>query len=260
MLIDWFTVGAQVLNFLILVWLMKRFLYAPILAAIDAREGKIAAELADAAATQAQAGQAREALEHKHQEFDQERAGLLDRATSDAQAERQRLLEEARSDAAAAREQGREQLRSEVESLGQALTQQTTQEVFAIARKTLSDLASTSLEERMCAAFLERLGAIDGEEKAQLGQALKTASQPALIRSAFELPEEQRSAIGDALNRAFSTDIQLRFEPASSLIGGIELSTEGHTLAWSIAGYLEGLGQDVDALIEQRASPVTEAS
>jgi F-type H+-transporting ATPase subunit b len=50
MLIDWFTVGAQVLNFLILVWLMKRFLYQPILDAIDAREQRIAAELANAAA------------------------------------------------------------------------------------------------------------------------------------------------------------------------------------------------------------------
>ncbi len=50
MLIDWFTVGAQLLNFLILVWLMKRFLYKPVLDAIDAREKLIATELADAAA------------------------------------------------------------------------------------------------------------------------------------------------------------------------------------------------------------------
>ena len=47
MLIDWFTVGAQAVNFLILVWLLKRFLYEPVLAAIDAREKKIAAELAE---------------------------------------------------------------------------------------------------------------------------------------------------------------------------------------------------------------------
>ena len=51
MLIDWFTVGAQALNFLILVWLMKRFLYKPILDAIDAREDRVAAELADADAS-----------------------------------------------------------------------------------------------------------------------------------------------------------------------------------------------------------------
>ena len=43
MLIDWFTVGAQLLNFLILVCLMKRFLYQPVLDAIAAREQKIAA-------------------------------------------------------------------------------------------------------------------------------------------------------------------------------------------------------------------------
>jgi F-type H+-transporting ATPase subunit b len=54
-LIDWFTVGAQLLNFIILVWLMKRFLYQPVLDAIAAREQKIAAQLADVAAAKAQA-------------------------------------------------------------------------------------------------------------------------------------------------------------------------------------------------------------
>ena len=54
MLIDWFTVGAQTINFLILVWLMKRFLYKPILHAIDAREERIAKELADADAKKAE--------------------------------------------------------------------------------------------------------------------------------------------------------------------------------------------------------------
>ena len=69
MLIDWFTVGAQLLNFLILVWLMKRFLYQPVLDAIAAREQKIAAELADAAATKAEAHQ-------QQDEFQQEEPGL----------------------------------------------------------------------------------------------------------------------------------------------------------------------------------------
>ena len=50
MLIDWFTVGAQAVNFIILVWLLKRFLYKPILNAIDAREKRIATELAAAGA------------------------------------------------------------------------------------------------------------------------------------------------------------------------------------------------------------------
>ena len=45
MLIDWFTVGAQALNFLILIWLLKRFLYRPVLAAIEARGDLLLARL-----------------------------------------------------------------------------------------------------------------------------------------------------------------------------------------------------------------------
>ena len=93
MLIDWFTVGAQALNFIILVWLLKRFLYKPILNAVDAREKRIAAELADADAKKAEAQKERDEFQHKNEEFDQQRATLLSKATDEANAERQRLLD-----------------------------------------------------------------------------------------------------------------------------------------------------------------------
>src|ERR1039458_5722970 len=96
MLIDWFTVGAQAINFIILVWLLKRFLYKPILDAVDAREKRVATELADADAKKAEAKKERDEFQHKNAEFDQQRAALLSKATQDAKAERQRLLGEAR--------------------------------------------------------------------------------------------------------------------------------------------------------------------
>src|SRR5208282_2974056 len=96
MLIDWFTVGAQALNFLILVWLMRRFLYKPVLHAIDEREKRIAAELADAAAKKAEAAKERDEFQHKQAEFDQQRAALLKQATDEAAVERHRLLDVAR--------------------------------------------------------------------------------------------------------------------------------------------------------------------
>ena len=65
MVIDWFTVGAQLLNFLVLVWLLMRYLYKPVLDAIDAREQRIAAELATAQKLQAQAQVERDSLLQK---------------------------------------------------------------------------------------------------------------------------------------------------------------------------------------------------
>src|SRR5579871_4525076 len=111
MLIDWFTVGAQALNFLILVWLMKRFLYKPILRAIDEREKRIAAELADADAKKAEAQKERDEFQQKNAEFDQQRATLLSKVTDEANAERQRLLEDARQAADALSAKRREALR-----------------------------------------------------------------------------------------------------------------------------------------------------
>ena len=72
MLIDWFTVGAQALNFIILVWLLRRFLYKPILNAVDAREKLIARELADAEGKKAEAQKERDAFEHKNEEFNRQ--------------------------------------------------------------------------------------------------------------------------------------------------------------------------------------------
>src|SRR5580700_624339 len=120
MLIDWFTVGAQALNFLILVWLMKRFLYKPILNAIDAREKRIATELADADAKKAEAQKERDEFLQKNREFDQQRAALVSKATEEAKTERQRLVEEARKAADALSVKRQETLRNDARNLNQA--------------------------------------------------------------------------------------------------------------------------------------------
>jgi len=255
MLADWFTIAAQALNFLILVWLMKRFLYKPILHAIDEREKRIATELANADAKKAEAQKEHEEFQRKNAEFDRERAALLSKATSEAQAERQRLIDEARKAADALSAKREETLRNEERNLYQAISRRTQQEVFAIARKALTDLATVSLEERLGEVFTRRLREMDGNAKEALGEALKTASDPAVVRSAFEMPADQRAAIQKALNETFSAEIRVRFETAPELIGGIELTSNGQKVAWSIADYLASLERGIDELLKEKDQP-----
>ncbi len=259
MLIDWFTVGAQALNFLILVWLLKRFLYQPILHAIDAREKRIAAELADADAKKAEAQKERDEFQRKNEEFDRQRADLLSKATDEAKAERQRLIDEARKAADALSAQRQESLRNDTLNLRQALGRRTQEEVFAIARKTLSDLASSSLEEGVGEVFIRRLRAMDGPTKFSFAEALKIAVDPALVRSAFDLPAEQRETIQKALNETFSADVRVRFETKPDLVCGIELTTNGQKLAWTIADYLASLEKGVGELLEEKDKPEAKA-
>ena len=255
MLIDWFTVGAQAINFIILVWLLKRFLYKPILDAVDAREKRVATELADADAKKAEAEKERDEFQHKNEKFDQQRAALLSKATEEAKAERQRLLGEARQAADALSAKRQETLRSDAHNLNQAISRRARQEVFAIARKALTDLASTSLEQQLAEVFTDRLREMDGKAKAGLAGALLSASDPALVRSAFDLPEEQRTAIENALNETFSAKIRISFETAPDLVSGIELTTNGQKVAWSIADYLASLEKGVDELLKEQDKP-----
>ena len=149
MLIDWFTVGAQVLNFVLLVWLMKRFLYQPVLDAIASREKRIAERIKGAAAKEAQAATERKTFEDKNEAFDRQRADLLSQATADAEAEGLRLADTVQKSAMALAAKRQQALAAQAEQLQQAIAGRAAREVFAVARKTLIDLASASLEERM---------------------------------------------------------------------------------------------------------------
>lgn len=249
----WLTIFAQVLNFLILVWLLKRFLYKPILNAIDAREARIAAELADAAAKEAYARKEREEFHEKNATFDLQRNDLLTKMRGEVETERQRLLDEARQAADALSAKRKDALNRERQSLNDEIVRRSQEEVFAIAQKALTDLADTHLEARMSDVFTRRLRELEGAAKNDIAKALKTATEPARIRSAFDLPDEQRAAIQQAINETFSADIHLQFVTAPDVISGIELIVNGQKMAWSIGDYLASLGKGVRELLDEQA-------
>jgi F-type H+-transporting ATPase subunit b len=256
--IKWFVVVAQIINFLILVWVLKRFLYKPILNAIDAREKGIATQFAEANAKTAEAEKERATFQHKNEVFDQEHAALMKKMSDEANAERQRLLDEVRKDADALRARRQEALRNEQRALHSNIIRWTQKEVFAITRKTLADLATMSLEERMADVFVNRLRALTSPAREQLAAALGTATQPARVRSAFELPPPQRQAIESALKEMFAVDTSVQFETRPDLVCGIELSTNGQKVAWSIADYLATLEKSAAELLHLDA--MTDAS
>lgn len=237
MLIDWFTVVAQAINFLILVWLLKRFLYSPILRAIDEREKRIAGQIQQAESKMAEAQRKQEEYQQKNMELEQQRADRILQAQQQAAEQRQRLIEEARAAAEALRQKLHESLRDDEQNLNRTLLRQIQEEVFAVARKTLADLADTTIEQNIARVFLNRLQKLDAPTR----QTLADDDSPFFVRSAFELPPQQRAALETALRETFGSGRTVKFETAPELIAGIELSSDGQKLAWSIADYLDSM-------------------
>jgi F-type H+-transporting ATPase subunit b len=249
MLIDWFTVGAQALNFLILVWLLHRFLYKPILSAIDTREKGIAAKLAEAETKSKDAQKAHDDFDKKNKDFDQQRLALLTKATDDANLERNQLIDSAKKEAETLRASQAAALKNDQARLGKAIANTAKDEVFAIARKTLMDLATASLEERIGAVFTRRLGEMDAKSKETLRAALKSTTEPAVLQSAFEMPAQQQATIRNALNETFSSEVRVQFRTEKDAICGIELSANGQKVGWNIADYLTELDQKIGGLL-----------
>jgi F-type H+-transporting ATPase subunit b len=249
MIIDWFTVIAQVVNFLILVWLLKRFLYRPILQAIDEREQRIAAELADAKASKLAAQSERDEFMRKNEAFDQARADMTAKAMEEAQNERQQFVNAARQESEQLREQWQQALRNEHQNLSAEITRRTQDEVFAIARKALTDMAGVTLEARMVELFVQRLHSLEGAERMHLVAAFKAEPAQVLVRTTYALSPQQRSAIEDAVKSVFGVEQPMQFELAPDIVSGIELVTSGQKLAWSIADYLGTLEKGVGELL-----------
>ena len=255
MLIDWFTVGAQAVNFILLVWLLKRFLYKPILNAIDAREKRIATELAAAGAREALARKAHDEFDEKNKQFDQDRDALMAKATLEIKAEHERLLDDARKAANDLLSEQRAAARNDATALMDQMMRLAAGEVFDVARRALSDLASMTLEERLGEIFTRRLREMKSDAKQLLDLALKASHSAAVVRSRFSLATQEKATIQNALNETFATDIRLTFETAPDGICGIELTVGGQKLSWSIAGYLAALEQKAQALIDAQIKP-----
>lgn len=239
--INWFTVIAQLVNFALLVWLMKRFLYAPVLAAIDAREKKITAQLTAAKTQQAEAQTEHEEFTKKNTDFDAQKQALLATATADAETQRQQLLEAARQEAEAQRTKQQKALQQTQDDMQDDIARQTRQTVFALTKKTLTDLASADLEAQTVATFLQRLQALDAAARQPLRDAFRADKKPMQVQSAFPLTDDQQAAITTALTQLLGAAPAVAFSTSPALISGISLNANGFQLAWSATSYLAAL-------------------
>ncbi|MBV8215275.1 MAG: F0F1 ATP synthase subunit B [Verrucomicrobia bacterium] len=254
MLIDWFTVVAQVINFLILVWLLQRFLYKPIVNAMRTREQKIASQLRDAENQKSEAEAESLKLRIAHDELEGRRQELLREAEGEAETLRQQLKEEARHEIKTVREKWQQALRDEQGAFRAELGKAVRQEVFSIATSVLADLAGVDVQGRMATMFIRRLEKLSAEERMKLSLFVTADGKAPVIRSAFELSPAAREAIEKAVAELVAADNShgVRYEITPDLVGGIELTANGRKVSWSISDYLLSMEQRVQQLAAHR--------
>jgi F-type H+-transporting ATPase subunit b len=256
--ISWFTVIAQIVNFFVLVWLLKRYLYKPILKAIDEREEKIVAQLNEAEHKKAEAKKEQEDFSQKNEAFDHQKKDLMDKAIAETDEQRLKLLEKVRNEAAKLSSKLDKDSKDKQESLRLELEKKTKQEVFAIVERTISDLASANLENQIVKIFLKRLHELKEDEKQQFIKAFKSNSNPIEVQSSFEIVGDLKTEIQTTVNEIIGSETQLQFKNSPKLIAGIELTANGFKLAWSISAYLDSLEKSIsEPIIDKKENTDT---
>ena len=245
MLIDWFTVVAQVINFLILVWLLKRFLYKPVLRAIAERKEKIAAQLNTADEKKKEAEKQRAEYEQLHQALLAKKETLINEAVDAAEKERKQRLEDLRKEYGQQRENLHASLIQDEQRILERISRQTEIELFAAAKKMLSDLADDSLLDRIITVFLRRVEELEEGQKRTWREALQgDAGTEVSVRTSIPLSEGQKDRINQSLRKILQISNPV-YEVRPEGITGIELVSGGFKIAWSAADYLSSLQHQV---------------
>lgn len=251
MQIDWLTVGAQIVNFLVLVWLLKRFLYGPIIRAMDRREERISNRLQEADQREQEAeAQSKQYLD-KREQLEQREQELLVQARQKADKEQEQRLEAARSEVDKQRARWRQQIESEKNDFLNNLRRHLSDGVQTVSRKALTDMADAELEAQVARTFIRRMEAMAEEERKKVAN----SEEPILVLSAFELDSTIRGKITRALHKLLSTEAEVKYDRSPDLLCGIELVAGERRIGWSIDGYLDDLSRRIESGLESRVQP-----
>ncbi len=245
------TVAAQVVNFLVLVWLLARFLYGPIVRAMRRREAEIAERLAEAEAKGEAA--AREARRHEQavEALEAARARLMAEAREAAERLRRELEGDLRREAEETRTRWRAQVEQERAGFVRELRRQVVRHFLEVARRALAHLANASLEEQVASVFAERLRRLEPGAAGAVAAAARAAGGPIRVRSALALPASARRTITGAVHESLGDDLEVAYETTDEVTCGVEAVAGGRTVTWSVDGYLDELERRLDGLLAE---------
>ncbi len=250
MLIDPFTTFAQILNFIVLVFLLKKFLYKPITNAMEQREKNIMSRLEEAENIRETAQKEAEYYRHKQQEWEEHKQNRLENLKQESEKEKQELMMTAKTEIEMLRQQWYEQLQREKQQFLDTLKQKANQQIMKLARQTLQNLADADLQQQMINKFIQGLPQLTHNQVLKDNTLNNEKHESFIIRSAFSISEEQKQQLIQVLQKQFNPDIKINFEIDDDYICGIELLNHSYKIPWNLDHYLDELESKMSQSLE----------
>ena len=245
-MIDWFTVVAQVINFFILLWLLKHFLYKRIIDAMDRREQQIKKQFQEIEQQKEHLQKTIEEYENKNKSFATECQQKQKELDEELQTYREQRVQEIRNDVTKMQDKWKQAIANEQNTFLQDLRSFLAKETIAISRQALQDMASQQLENSIVEKFLLQLQQLAIEDLLS-----KDETHDIIVVSTFEITTPIRDKIKELLDEKLKRNCTVHFHDSSDLICGIELKLPGHKISWSMHNYLRDFEKKIAVALQQ---------
>jgi len=222
MTIDWWTLALQAVNFLVLVWLLQRFLYKPVMAVIARRREEAQRALDEAARREAEADRARRGFEQEQAGVSAMREKVMAEARDEIEAERKKTIEQARQEAAEVMKTVRAKLADERDEALEQLRGRAIDLGADIAAQLLKETASEAMSDVFLARVCDHLANLPENERAELRKALGDGGRVTVV-TAPALDEAQQKRWRERLEAVLGGGAAIDFDADDSLIAGAEL-------------------------------------
>ena len=235
--LNWTTFTLEIINFLALLWILKRFLYQPVRATLAQRRAGVERTLMQASAAQAEASTLKTQYAGRLADWEQEKAVARARFEAELATERARQMEALSRDLAIERERSAAQDAHRQETLQREMAAQAITQARQFASVLLEKLAGAELEARLLDIFVEELTALPEARFEPLRAGLK-GNEHGTVSSAYPLTEAQRQKLSTAIDARLGLHCPLDFVADEKLLAGVRLSLGAWQLDFSLAGEL----------------------
>ena len=245
--LSWSTFVLEIINFLVLVWILKRFFYKPVLEIIARRQAGIEKTRHDAETLHAEAEKLREQFQGRLAEWSKERQQAREALAREIEMERSRKL----ADMQSGLEQEKEKARvAETHRQADALhkvEETALLQAAKFATRLLEQGAGPETEARLVELVIDELNNLPAERLTAIRNSYQATPGKIIVASAYPLSDDNRKRLEQVLAKLCSQEIPLQFEQKSELLAGVRITVGAWILGANLQDELKGLADLADA-------------
>jgi len=244
----------QTINFLILAFLLTKFLFRPVMRLLDERAKRVTQALDEAQMREEEARRIKEEYLKKLEEAKREAQALREAAQKEVERTRREIIEQARAEAQAMRARAQEEMERERMEAIKRHREEIASLVTSMSAKMLTEVSDGRLQGVFFDAFLDRLDKMEGESSPYRAAVRGMEVVPVEVTSANVLSEADQARLKKALSSFLDREVNLDLRVDSSLIGGAIVRFGDHLIDGSLRGQLAKLRERFIRELEARQS------